>query len=60
MDKTVWDIYNTFTREERLVAEFLIAEAVKKKQERTVADVYNGMSPQKQEVLHFIIGETLG
>lgn len=72
--KTVADIYNSMTEEQKEVVHYLVGEALESKggevkqdnishadlgDEATVKDIYDSMTDQQKDVLHYMVGEAI-
>lgn len=60
-EKTVADVFNTLTEEQKTVVYTLIGQALEdnEKYEKTVADVFNTLTEEQKTVVYALIGQAL-
>ena len=60
-EKTVADVFNTLTEEQKTVVYALIGQVLEdnEKYEKTVADVFNTLTEEQKTVIYALIGQAL-
>ena len=60
-EKTVADVFNTLTEEQKTVVYALIGQALEdnEKYEKTVADVFNTLTEEQKIVVYALLGQAL-
>ena len=60
-EKTVADVFNTLTEEQKTVVYALIGQALEdnEKYEKTVADVFNTLTEEQKIVVYALVGQAL-